>query len=76
MPLHPGDTVASLREPVKPRVLSDPVLCYHVVAALSSIPSARLRHTIVAWATVSGKCTGQNKRAVQRIRREVGADRG
>ena len=58
------------------RVVSDPVLCYHVVAEFCSIPSARLGHTIIAWANVSSKCIGQNKRAVQRIRRDVGADRG
>ena len=52
------------------------VLCHHVGAESSIIPSARLGHTIVAWANVSSNCIGQNKRAVQRIRREVGADRG
>lgn len=31
---------------------------------------------MAAWASVSSNCAGQNKRAVQRIRREVGADRG
>ncbi len=77
MPLQPGGTVASFASFVIPReAVSDPVLCHLVEAESSTVPPARLGHTIIAWARMSGKCTSQIKRAAQRVRREVGADRG